>query len=629
METTIEMPAPSSILHPPSSRPRLADLEAGAHRLALILAARQLRSAVPPLDWKTIGRKLSIPHITIFKWCAQVAHLPHPTPQDCAPDHSTGRPRKHHATDQDKAALAAAYLITNRTETTGSAEEAARIALRKGQLSDPLATQLRARDAANQSILPQSIRHQITAPEAVVKQFRNPTDAGLDYIYAPGSLKLIKDPVTGEERFARAGDILEADDSTINFPVCVPWDRAGLPGHPCADRYGVIVGRFQWLVAIDVGEMYVPGFSYTARPRSSYRGEDILSLLHTIFKQHGLWQRCRFEQGVFKSDLVTNALKKLGIQLTTVHSPHAKAFIEGLFNLLWTKLSDIPGQVGRYQGEMEEENKLLTSCQRGATDPRKHFPMLADAIAAFTRAIQERNTQWVNSQNYGSWIPEQRWTQRKDEGRLTPLDPQREWLFSPCVRTWTVRGAQLGGTIPFFEGLSIRFDFGASWLSDYHGCEVQAYFDPFAPECPATLVLAQDTRDHKAGEILGQAEQINKVARYARRMFAYGQDEDRGITHIKRAAQALRREVRAILPGGRPGITTTNMRDGLGTAAQVTTGHTSDPSHPSHPSDSGLSPRASRLSPAEPVQRGCIGSEHTRLTRLAEEALLANLDDQP
>ena len=59
---------------------------------------------------------------------------------------------------------------------------------------------------------------------AIVEHHRNPTRAKLDYLRCPGSMMWINDERTGENRFVRVGDVLEADDATVNFPVCALGD---------------------------------------------------------------------------------------------------------------------------------------------------------------------------------------------------------------------------------------------------------------------------------------------------------------------------------------------------------------------------------------------------------------------
>lgn len=487
-------------------------------------------------------------------------------------------------TPEEHAAIRGAVLTTNRTADSGSVPEAMRLAARTGQLRPETAGEIEARlrDGAR---IPDALRRELIPAPAVVRQHRNPTDAGLDYLSAPGTTMWVRDRRTGEDRFCRVGDVLEADDASINLYVCVPWEIGGCPA---SERWGVKVGRFQWLVAIDRASRYVPGWSYTMRPRDSYRAEDIVGLFHGIFRQHGVWERLCLEQGAWKSHQVTALLEQLRIERMTAWSPHQKPYIEGLFSSMWTKLSDLPGQIGRHRGEEEEAAAIARSCQRGATDPRLHFPMLADVLAALHRVTAERNAQRVESENYGAWIPEERWlaqqAEARETGRLRPLPAGAAWMFAPCSREWTVQGGTVGGSIQVMEGLSVRYDFAAEWLTEFSGARVRAHFDSAAPtgQSDATLVLLDNVRDHRAGEVLGTAAQVNKTARYARRALGWGDDPDTGRDMRRVQAQALRAEVRTILPGGRPGVATSTARDGLGRAITIesTPGATATPTEP-------------------------------------------------
>ena len=462
------------------------------------------------------------------------------------------------------------YLLTNRTRYGGSIPEAirrtislpacpsaltTRLCKKLGLKSLPeCPTQLRQtilqRQKEGKSLLPESITRQIAVYAPFVKQFRNPTDANLDYINAPGTMMWNRENnATGDDyRFIRAGDIFESDDATINFPMCIPWEIGGCP---CSEKFGVKVGRFQWLVDIDAGSRFIPAFIYSARPRSSYRAEDITTLIRASAQQHGIPRARRMERGAWESHLVKNVVRLMGTHQITVHSPHNKPFIEGLFNVLWTKLAvHFPeAQVGRFMGENEEACRLLTAAQAGHQDPRKTFPMLNDGLAAMAEAIHEKNETPIHSDNYGTWIPVERWHQHLQENPLQPLDTANDWIFSPLVREWTVNGNLVGGKVPLMEGLSVPYDFSAPWLIQYHGARVKAYFDPMAPQCFATICLAQNWGTHKAGERLGQAQQINQTTSYIRLVMGYGDDPTTlGLDARRQAATALRREVRTIIP---------------------------------------------------------------------------------
>jgi hypothetical protein len=332
---------------------------------------------------------------------------------------------------------------------------------------------------------------------------------------------------------------------------------------PCSAKFGVIAGRFQWLRTIDVASRYRPGWVFVARSRGGFRGADVLTLLHGLTLQHGAWETYRFERGVFKSHLVKHAIELLGSRLHTVISPRSKPFIEGGFNQDWTKLSVHFPQcdIGRYRGDTEAANKLVQSCRRGATDPRRHFPMLADALAAFAEITKEENRTLVKSRNSGQWVPEERWQRETGERALRKVDEDEMFMFSPYAIEWTVRGMIVGGRVPIFEDMSVPFDFSAPWLPEFSGAKLRLHFDPTAPKCLATPVLLQDWQDHHAGEVLPPLNQVNETTSYIRLMLGWGDDAGAdGLKAKQQAAVAMRREVRMAMPGGRSGYSKSEMK---------------------------------------------------------------------
>jgi len=413
-----------------------------------------------------------------------------------------------------------------------------------------LREEILARVAARKPIVPDALARQVVVAPAFVRQNRNPRAAVLDYISAAGT-QMWTDGESGEREFVTSGRIFEADDATANMPCVIPWE---IRGCPCSGRWGVKVARWQWLVSLDVGSRKALGYAYTARPRSSYRGEDILSLMRAVVKQHGVPAAWRLERSAWESELVTGAVKNMGADRLTVHSPHAKPFIEGLFSSMWTKLSShFPcSDVGRFRGENQEANRLLVACQSGAQDPRRHFPMLADVLAAFDQVIAEHNEHLIDSENYGRWVPNERWEADTAARPLPCLAPESEWLFSPFARTWTVKGNTVSGRVPLFDGVSIPYVFSAPWLLEYHGARVRAHFDPSEPRCCAKVVLAESTAGHREGEVLGDAWQINETTAYARLAMGWGQSAERreGLEQIRQASAALRRsDPESIRPG--------------------------------------------------------------------------------
>ena len=482
------------------------------------------------------------------------------------------------------------YLLSNRTWCSGSVPEAvrrtislpgvpdgwkhgdtARLMKALGRAELPACpVELRElildRQARGSTLVPERIARQISSTPARVRAYRNPTDFALDYLSTPGGMRLVRDVVSGELRLARALEIVEGDDATINFPVWVPWNRGGTK---CADRHGCLVGRFQWLVFVDVGTSKVLGYSYTMRPRSSYRAEDVVTGMRVVCRQYGVPHTWRFERGVWKSHLVKGAIERMGSKLDTVYSPHQKPHIEGLFNVLWTKLSvHFPSaHVGRTRGEHEAANDLLTACQSGARDPRRYFPELRQALAAFDAVIREKDQTPVNSEHHGRWIPAERFAAQIAADAPRRLDPESDWMFAPFVREWTVRGMLVGGRVPLFEELSVPFEFSAPWLPDYDGARVACYFDPAEPKCTAQVCLAEAWNGKPAGTVLGPAQQVSTTAGYTRLVMGWGDDpEMAGVAARNEAARAVRREVCATVPHG---ARVSEERDGLGNSARI------------------------------------------------------------
>lgn len=474
------------------------------------------------------------------------------------------------------------YLITNRTKDSGSVPEAIRRVVSLPNLPagwsdtirtrflksiklkivptcpDDLREMILARERAGKKMVPASIAKAITVKPHVMEQYRRPHETGLNYLQAPGTMMFLRNR-NGTQEFARAGDILEADDGSINFPVCIPWTspNGGLISEtPCAANFGVIVGRFQWLRSIDAATRFRPGWTFVARPRGGFRGADVLTLMHGLTRQHGAWEEYRFERGVFKSNLVTRAVELLGSRLHTVISPHSKPFIEGGFNQDWTKLSVHFPQcdLGRYRGDTEQANKVVQACRAGRQDPRNTFPMLADAVAAFAEITAEENRTLVKSRNSGQWVPEEKWKRETDDRPLRQLDESETFMFAPYAMEWTIKGMLVGGRVPIFDDMSVPFEFTAPYLHEFNGAKVRLHFDPSAPKCRATPVLLQAWQGHRAGEVLPQLEQINETTGFMRTMLGWGDDVGTaGLRAKQQSAVAMRREVRTVMPGGRSG----------------------------------------------------------------------------
>ena len=549
--------------------PRHDHLLEGARRLPVVIEARRQLRASKTL--REIGTILGVSCFTWNKWVVRVRHIADDnliTAADLADQtFRNGAKAKHQFAEGEAQAVKQLVARTNRNATSGSLPQALHAARKLGLLSDETYALVSRRFEIGQPALPPAMFNQVRVPELTIQMLRHPRITWIENVQSHGSLYLTRDEVTGQEREIEPGEKWTIDDGTINFVCCVPFK---LQGNKCSDAFGVMVGRFQFILIVDHRSHFIPGFNYTARPRSSYRAEDLTAAMHVAFMQHGYPQAMVLEHGVSAAKLVTDTLGMLGVRIQRASSPHEKV-VENVFNKTWTKLSLMPGQVGRYMGEEEQINALILSCRNGATDPRKHFPMLADVLAALRTAIVEHNEQWIHSRQYGDWQP-QEYFQKSATPWLRRLNPADAWMFAPVITDpLTVRGYTVRKTVPMMEGCSEVFDFNADWLGEFKGALVKLFFNPFTPESPATIVLAQDFEGRKAGTVLGTAPQVNRMTNF--RLRAYGYDTpDIGLAAAKSNAQALRRSTVGIRTDGTVGLQVHEARDGQGNASTLATG---------------------------------------------------------
>ena len=477
-----------------------------------------------------------------------------------------GRKPKYALTETEAGIVAAHNLQSNRTATAGSPQEALKYAMKRGEIGADSHRLLQERIDEGKPILTEAMRRQVQIGETTVRAYRTPRNAWLNYVQSPGSLQITVDAQTGEERMYEPGEAGTIDDATINLILTVPIER---PGDKCWDNFGVMVGRFQFILPADHRSYFIPGFSFTARPRSSYRAEDLTATMHTTFREHGMWREMFLEMGISKARLVHETLRRAGIRIKHVHSPHQK-IVELIFNKLWTKLSFLPGQVGRNMTDDEATTRLLMSCRAGATDPRKHFLPLDVVVKALHEVIDEHNAQRINHSRYGKWIPAEFWA-AKAPANLRPLAADSEWMFSPVIAAGKrkagattspgirVNGFNIRTTIQLMEGLSQVFNFQAQWVQQFHGAFVKVFFNPFL-DAPAKIVLAQDFQGYKAESILGDAEMVDRHARLNLRKMGYGAFPDIGLASARQNAQALVRVAKSVRPDGKPGVTFVETR---------------------------------------------------------------------
>jgi hypothetical protein len=435
-----------------------------------------------------------------------------------------------------------------------------------------------AREAQGMTLVPERVARQIIINPSLILASRNLRDWELHNLSAPASARRFNTPAATDgatRQRMQAGDWFGGDDGTPGIAVTVPCaDPHGNPEvmTPCSAKFGVLLGRFQWLPFVDCAYDLALGFDYVVRPRGSYRAEDILHGMRTVVRTHGVprqgWQ---FEGGTFNSKSVQHAIKAMGCQHWRTYSPHQKV-VEILFNKAWTRLAvRFPhADMGRRRGENAENCAIYEACKAGHRDPRRYFPNLAEVVRAFEEVLAEHNRTLIHSRNYGTWIPEEVWTQQLAARPLRQIDAGSDWMFAPFSFERTVKGQLVGGRVPMFEDFSVPFDFTRTDLHLYDGVKVRCHFDPREPNCTATLVLLQNANGRKAGEVIGPARLVNETAGYLRLAMGWAEDDTQAGRRARQQTSAwLRRVSRGIGAGGQVHYSTDEHRDGLGTVTKI------------------------------------------------------------
>lgn len=493
---------------------------------------------------------------------------------------SSGRPPQCRVSAEDARELRAAYLKSNRATLCGSKTGSARLLARSGLLSEEVAAAILKPRASK--ALPKVIKDAMHISSAVFAEHRSPKNARLDGFYIPGHLRMVKE-AAGLRRL-HAGERQSWDDATINFGVCVPWPWGG---DPCADKFGVKLGRFQLLTCIDDAYDFCPGFSYVIREQQSYRAED------TVAAQFRLWRdtyqpvSAMLEGGAWQSQraLAFYAAARLQVCDATGR-PHSK-LVESWFNRLWTVLSQLPGQVGRYRAEMEKGNQLYLAARQGRVDPREHFPELPAALRDADLAIGHLNAEPVESKKYGRWVPQAAHRAGLEQNPRPQIDQQLFYHAAPIIERRLVRRNMVGIKCPSPWGESFPYHFASDALWDFEGCYVKVYFDPYDSPLCATLVLDQEHRGLKAGHVISRRAPVLEDAPEVLQVLEgvttelNGAGLDRAIKMRKQIHAAIRTEYRALGFGGRQVASASEARDGRGQRARVEISSNSIDSRPS------------------------------------------------
>ncbi len=473
------------------------------------------------------------------------------------------------------------YLTGNRTADSGSMPEAVRrvISLPNlpagwiepqrvkflkaiGQTELPtcpaeLREAILARERAGAPLVPAGIAKQIIVNPSIVQHFRSPRAWSLQNQSAPGSQRRFFNKETCQREIMQPGDWFGGDDATPGIAICVPCKEVITL---VSQKFGVLLGRFQWLAYHDARTDKLLAWDYVVRPRGSYRAEDILNGMGAVCRTHGIPRKgFQFEGGTFNANLVKQAIQLLGCEHWRTHSPHAKS-IEAVFNKVWTQLAiQFPhADMGRYRNENEANCKLYEACKAGHKDPCRYFPTLALVVKAFEEEVARHNGKTINSRQYGRWIPDEFFQSAVQASPLRPLAANGDWIFSPYTAERIVKGMTVSCRVPMFEKFSVPFDFGADWLPQYNGQKVRLHFNPRQPKCVAKVVLVE------TGKVLGDAQLVGETAQHIRFILDWGDDDQRaGYLQRQRVGNFIRRETRGIGAAGRVEYSKSEERDGL------------------------------------------------------------------
>jgi transposase len=544
-----------------------SEIREHAERLAFSTRLRELRAE--GLSLSAIAAACNSSIASVHRWLQRREEFDAGTARALLKGKSTGRTPLVVPTENEAASLRRIYVQTNRTRDDGSKTMAARLyAARSADCSEDLRAAI-LKPRASKHTLTTVIRRAMDVPESVRAYHRNPKDACMNFFHATRGMSYLEN---GQERPLRSGMAYELDDGSINLVCTIPWIHGGCR---CSDKWGVKVGRFQLLAAIDIKSRFRPGFQFVMRPLQSYRAADVRGFItHLCRTATPRW--LRLERGSWEANEVELATRLLGIEVVHVFTSNGKPYIEGSFSPLWTALSTMPGQIGRFRGEMREENLALQACQEGRRDPRRLFPTYEEAVHAIEQAMQFLNTEPVESKKFGKWVPQERWNADFQDFPRPAIDASMEWVMSREIKTWTVRKGQIGGQVPGAAGVKIPFAWHHEELLWHEGRKVQVFFDPMIEGSPATLVATEAVGPHKAGQVIAQnVKAIGDIAQFADNSDCWDlapcQAAIQAMAEHKRYANAVRTEYREL------GMKATRFRssrvDGAnGNAITLTTG---------------------------------------------------------
>jgi len=485
------------------------------------------------------------------------------------PGKPTGRPPMVQISAEEALNLKRLLVKTNRGKHKGSMTVAARLFAQSAECSDATAYAI-LKPRSSKHSLPSVVKKAMRVNEAVIDYHRSEHDLRHWLASSTGNLRIkrgIDADGNGTMERLRGGEQQSWDDASINFCVTVPWT---LGGDRCSEKFGVKVGRFQLLAGIDDGSGFCPGFSFVIRAQGSYRANDIIGAMARTWMDDVTPGQCILERGTWESAKAERFYRLTGTPVRHVHTSNDK-LVENFWSRLWTQLSIHDGQIGRYRGEMERENKILTACQQGHQNPASVFPSLANALNAFEMGLTYLNADPIESRKYGTWIPQDRYRDDLAAQPRPALSRDNAWMLAPEQRTWTVRkNGTTGGMVPCVLGPSIPYYFACDRLWDYVGAKVTVYFDPYLNPMPVAIVLAAPFRGEPAETVIStNAQCLTDAPMLTRLVDSYtiaapdGVPFEQALKYRQAYFQAVRTEYRSLGYGGRRKNQVTQLDNGV------------------------------------------------------------------
>lgn len=540
-----------------------------------------------------------------------------------------GRPIKHLLSEEE------AKEVRNRILNGMSEVMAVRTCCQDGLVEAGLAAHLLG--LPNKHSLPLKIRQQIKVSDAVKTYALSPKNFQLKYLNTPRKTSEI---IAGEEVEITPGDWFVYDDMTVNFGWWVPWPHGDCE---CSRRYGVRLMRGQLLVAMDVKSLCFLGFDLLARPGESYRGNDIMAMMGSLFRRVGMprrtvlleggsWQSLHVQGEKMKpgddSMSPEEAKMRLGglaaLGLKSVRSYQAKTKpIEGRFNFLQTLMEKLPGSLGRNR-EGKKEWAVFNRCSTGSVDPRKNFPSIAEMAEKIEEAMLICNDEPLSGKLKGR--PREIWEAAIEKNPLALPDEKLSWVFARDKRTLTLPAKP---PIKFLARQTsgeehIYFGHESLLLIPIKGVKVHVYCDPLETDGKAVIRSAdprrfilpgldgEPSREIKPGDLICVAERIAESA-------MFGDQMDSNIQHTKAKINAVNRQHRSITGGKNRSQRMAEVYDGFGKAARVESGEGEEAP--------AATPPQARRKPAETAQTSRFSRFKTPAERSAEiERLAKQLD---